>query len=147
MHLAFLVVDRFPIWPIVFSIVCHLVYLVSRLLLSSPRVSSPRVGPARAHSSSCPSVVFLPQQNFSKTWPVISLTAPTFLASCVLVLADHFVWFWHFSTKAAEARAHRRPVGGSPYTRPSHAQTMKGDAAPAFMDVASFFGQSECSKC
>ncbi|KAL7413159.1 transmembrane adaptor Erv26-domain-containing protein [Mrakia frigida] len=81
-------------------------------------------------------VVYL--QNFSKTWPLISLTSPSFLASCVLVLADHFVWFFHFSAKANEARS-KRPSAGSPYSRPSYAHTLN-NAPPAFMDVASFFG-------
>ncbi|KAI7847673.1 transmembrane adaptor Erv26 [Circinella umbellata] len=46
-----------------------------------------------------------------KTFPFISLTSPPFLASCVLVFADHFLWFKFFTT-------HYRP----------------------FIDIAAFFG-------
>lgn len=171
LHGLFLLVDKFPVWPILFGIACHGVYLVS------PPFSPARVErEERAELTLVPlpfplshllsSIVlppspalilpsFMPphnptqtqQQNFSKTWPIISLTAPTFLASCGLVLADHFVWFWHFSNKAAEARLNGGGASwgkgrGGPYARPSHAQTMKADGAPTFMDVASFFGKS-----
>ncbi|KAM3584286.1 erv26 superfamily protein [Umbelopsis sp. WA50703] len=46
-----------------------------------------------------------------QTFPFISLTSPAFLASCVLVLVDHFVWFQYFTR-------HYTP----------------------FMDIAAFFG-------
>ncbi|CAO3666666.1 unnamed protein product [Umbelopsis ramanniana] len=46
-----------------------------------------------------------------QTFPFISLTSPPFLASCVLVLIDHFVWFQYFTR-------HYTP----------------------FMDIAAFFG-------
>ncbi|CAO3684164.1 unnamed protein product [Umbelopsis vinacea] len=46
-----------------------------------------------------------------QTFPFISLTSPAFLASCVLVLIDHFVWFQYFTR-------HYTP----------------------FMDIAAFFG-------
>ncbi|KAI9269050.1 transmembrane adaptor Erv26-domain-containing protein [Phascolomyces articulosus] len=46
-----------------------------------------------------------------KTFPFISLTSPPFIASCVLVFVDHFLWFKFFTT-------HYRP----------------------FMDIAAFFG-------
>jgi len=46
-----------------------------------------------------------------KTFPFISLTSLPFIASCVLVLADHFLWFQYFT---------------SLYVR--------------FMDIAAFFG-------
>ncbi|KAI0265798.1 transmembrane adaptor Erv26-domain-containing protein [Gloeopeniophorella convolvens] len=58
-------------------------------------------------------------QNFSHTWPVISLTSPSFVASCVLVVADHFLW------PRSTARTAARP-------RPPR--------APAFGDMATFFG-------
>ncbi|KAF8261208.1 transmembrane adaptor Erv26-domain-containing protein, partial [Lactarius quietus] len=73
-------------------------------------------------------VVYL--QNFSHTWPVISLTSPSFVASCILVVADHFMWFFHFARRAHEAReaAHKAYRGG-PVVRP-----------PTFGDMATFFG-------
>lgn len=46
-----------------------------------------------------------------KTFPFISLTSIPFIGSCVLVFADHFLWFKYFTT-------HYRP----------------------FMDIAAFFG-------
>jgi len=72
-------------------------------------------------------VVYL--QNFSHTWPVISLTSPSFIASCILVVADHFLWFFHFARLTHEARqaAHKAYRGG-PVVRP-----------PTFGDMATFF--------
>lgn len=70
-------------------------------------------------------VVYL--QNFSHTWPLISLTSPSFLASCVLVIADHFIWFFHFARITNEAR---------------HLRTYRGLTVevPSFTEIASFFG-------
>lgn len=70
-------------------------------------------------------VVYL--QNFSHTWPLISLTSPSFLASCVLVIADHFIWFFHFARITNEAR---------------HLRTYRGLTVdvPNFTEIASFFG-------
>jgi hypothetical protein len=90
-------------------------------------------------------------QNFSSSWPLISLTSPSFLASCLLVLVDHFVWFWHFSSLANGGGTGggwkgSKVAGGSPYARPSYAHTMHGSGrgggeSLAFVDVASFFGE------
>ncbi|KAI0249945.1 transmembrane adaptor Erv26-domain-containing protein, partial [Lactifluus subvellereus] len=73
-------------------------------------------------------VVYL--QNFSYLWPVISLTSPSFIASCILVVADHFMWFFHFTRLTHEARkaAHKAYRGGP---------VVKG---PTFGDMATFFG-------
>lgn len=70
-------------------------------------------------------VVYL--QNFSYTWPLISLSSPTFLGSCALVIADHFIWFFYFSRITHEARYSRAYRGGGPI-------------APGFTEIASFFG-------
>lgn len=72
--------------------------------------------------------------NFGSTWPFISLTSPRFLLSCVLVVADHFTWFFHFAHRAQEAKKYRAPRYG--YGR-QHQSTK--DDAPPFMDVAAFF--------
>lgn len=52
-------------------------------------------------------------QNFSNTWPLISLTSLTFMASCVLMITDHFLWFFHFSRVTEEAR-HLKSYRGAP---------------------------------
>ncbi|KAI9452583.1 DUF396-domain-containing protein [Russula earlei] len=73
-------------------------------------------------------VVYL--QNFSDAWPVISLTSRSFIASCILVVTDHFMWFFHFARLTHEARqaAHQAYRGG-PVVKP-----------PTFGDMATFFG-------
>ncbi|KAF9534757.1 transmembrane adaptor Erv26 [Crepidotus variabilis] len=70
-------------------------------------------------------IVYL--QNFSITWPLISLTSVSFLASCGLVIADHFMWFFYFARVTTEAR---------------HLKTYRGinSHAPGFTEIASFFG-------
>lgn len=74
--------------------------------------------------------------NFTPQWPFISLTSPRFLLSCVMVVADHFLWFFHFAEKAQEAKAKRQPR----YRYGAKATTTKGlEDAPSFMDVAAFF--------
>ncbi|KAI0298907.1 transmembrane adaptor Erv26-domain-containing protein [Russula brevipes] len=73
-------------------------------------------------------VVYL--QNFSDTWPVISLTSQSFIASCILVVVDHFMWFFHFAHITHEARqAARKAYRGGPIAK-----------VPTFGDMATFFG-------
>lgn len=68
-------------------------------------------------------------QNFSNTWPLISLTSITFLSSCVFVIADHFTWFFYF-TKVTNNAHHLRAYRGVAAATPSH----------SFTEIASFFG-------
>ena len=95
-HILLVFTDGLPFHRVVFSILCHLVYL----------------------------------QNFSQTWPVISLTSNSFVASCILVVADHFMWFFYFARRTHEARqaAHKAYRGG-PVVK-----------SPTFGDMATFFG-------
>ncbi|RDX53929.1 DUF396-domain-containing protein [Lentinus brumalis] len=74
-------------------------------------------------------IVYL--QNFTPTWPFISLSSPSFLGSCVLVVVDHFLWFFYFAriTQEARHRAHRS-YRGPPLPH----------AVPNFGDIATFFG-------
>src|ERR1700691_5225503 len=81
-------------------------------------------------------------QNFSVRWPFISLTSLSFIASCALVVVDHFLWFFYFARINQEARqnmahgrgrsADVRAVGG--------ASGGKVAEAPGFADIATFFG-------
>jgi len=70
-------------------------------------------------------IVYL--QNFSNTWPLISLTSLPFLASCVLVISDHFIWFFYFARITSEARHSRQYLNVQP-------------GPPGFTEIASFFG-------
>ncbi len=92
--------DRLPPLLILFSILCHLVYL----------------------------------QNFTASWPFISLTSARFLMSCCLVVADHFLWFFYFAERAQSAKKYSR----TPRYRYG-AKKDQGDIPPTFMDVAAFF--------
>ncbi|GJE84239.1 Erv26 domain-containing protein [Phanerochaete sordida] len=72
-------------------------------------------------------VVYL--QNFTPNWPVVSLSSLTFLASCGLVITDHFLWFFYFARVTQNARHRARTT----YPR-------ENIAAPGFADIATFFG-------
>jgi len=98
-HALLYLVDSFPLSYLLFSIFCHLVYLV----------------PISASS-----------------WPFISLTSPAFIGSCILVVSDHFLWFYYFSQRAQDARR-RRPPYGYANGYGSEAQML------GFMEVATFF--------
>ena len=71
-------------------------------------------------------IVYL--QNFSRQWPLISLSSASFIVSCAMAVVNHFLWFIHFSRLARNARQtynrHRGPVSN----------------APSFTDIATFFG-------
>ncbi|KAG0709839.1 transmembrane adaptor Erv26-domain-containing protein [Suillus ampliporus] len=72
-------------------------------------------------------VVYL--QNFSSTWPLISLSSLSFIASCIFAISDHFIWFFYFSHLTREARhvshLYRSPIYST---------------VPGFSDIATFFG-------
>lgn len=98
LHVLLYWTDSLPLPKVLFSVLCHVVYL----------------------------------QNFSRTWPLISLTSPSFVASCALVIVDHFIWFFHFAqltndTRLRASRAYRGP-------KPAPA------GVPSFGDMATFFG-------
>ncbi|KAG8890530.1 inositol polyphosphate 5-phosphatase [Tulasnella sp. 332] len=77
-------------------------------------------------------------QNFSSSWPLISLTSWSFLASCVLVVADHFLWFFHFANQYTRQAQESRRQGGTnrpPWQRNADLQQRQ----PSFAEIASFF--------
>jgi hypothetical protein len=85
-------------------------------------------------------------QNFSNTWPFISLTSFSFIGSCFFVLADHFLWFFYFAGRTQSARQRAGSGRGSIQRGYSHKGTsfragrsFGDDAQLGFLDVASFF--------
>ncbi|RYP08626.1 hypothetical protein DL764_001754 [Monosporascus ibericus] len=62
-----------------------------------------------------------------RRFPFVKLTDPLFLVSCVLVLANHYFWFRHFS--GLQQRSYSRM--SSMYDQPD---------VPSFTEIASFFG-------
>ena len=63
-----------------------------------------------------------------RRFPIVKLTDPVFVASCVLVLLNHWFWFRHFS-------APPKTTGrGGRYNYYEQAQM------PTFTEIASFFG-------
>lgn len=62
-----------------------------------------------------------------RRFPFVRLSDPLFIASCVLVLGNHYFWFKHFS--AAQQRS---------YTRMSNIYDQPD--VPSFTEIASFFG-------
>ncbi|KAF5388077.1 hypothetical protein D9615_000583 [Tricholomella constricta] len=80
--------------------------------------------PQTAFSITC-HIIYL--QNFSASWPIISLTSISFLASCIFVISDHFLWFFYFARITQEARQLRTYRSPPP-------------DVPGFTEIASFFG-------
>lgn len=78
-------------------------------------------------------VVYL--QNFSSSWPVISLLSPSFVLSCLLVIGDHFLWFFHFARVTQEARrqAQNSYHRGGRLVSPT-------EGVHTFWEIATFFG-------
>jgi hypothetical protein len=92
-HVLLYFFDSLPSLLLLFSTICHFVYL----------------------------------QNFTIRWPVVSLTSLSFTASCILVVVDHFLWFFYFSRITQHARLER--------TRMYRGQSK----IPGFQDIATFF--------
>lgn len=70
---------------------------------------------------------FVYLQNLAK-FPYVQLTSPIFLASCVLVIMNHFLWFSHFQNPHVPLFQERLKNG---YHAPH---------VPLFAEVVSFFG-------
>ncbi|KAK9770266.1 hypothetical protein SCAR479_13077 [Seiridium cardinale] len=62
-----------------------------------------------------------------RRFPFVRLTDPLFVASCVLVLVNHYLWFRHFSV--AQQRSYSRI--SNIYDQPD---------VPSFTEIASYFG-------
>jgi Transmembrane adaptor Erv26 len=75
--------------------------------------------------------------NFTPAWPLISLSSLSFIGSCILVLADHFVWFFYFSKRSQEGRYVPRRDRHS-----SDGWILPQEPKPilSFLDIATFFG-------
>jgi len=58
-----------------------------------------------------------------------------FIASCLLVVADHFTWFFHFAQRAQEQKKFRGPK-----YRYGASSAINRDGEETFMDIAAFFG-------
>ncbi|KAF3800021.1 Protein SVP26 [Colletotrichum gloeosporioides] len=62
-----------------------------------------------------------------RRFPFVQLTDPLFLASCVLVLVNHYLWFRHFSAAQQQSYSNMH----SYYDQPD---------VPSFTEIASYFG-------
>lgn len=85
-------------------------------------------------------VVYL--QNFTPAWPFISLSSPRFVASCFVVIIDHFLWFFHFAEKSQEAKRYRpgtRYRAGLGAANGAGKQSNTSMTPPTFFDIAAFF--------
>ncbi|KAJ4394857.1 erv26 super protein [Gnomoniopsis smithogilvyi] len=63
-----------------------------------------------------------------RRFPFVTLTDPLFIISCVLVLANHVVWYSHFSARQKNAYSNLSSYYDTP------------DGMPTFTEIASFFG-------
>ncbi|KAL2046086.1 hypothetical protein N7G274_001533 [Stereocaulon virgatum] len=60
-------------------------------------------------------------------FPIVKLSDPVFIVSCLLVLLNHFLWFRHFSHPPPSSRTYPSSL----YDRPD---------IPTFTEIASYFG-------
>jgi len=60
-----------------------------------------------------------------RRFPIVKLSDPLFLTSCILVLVNHYAWFVHFS------KSHSSPYATSYYDQPYRT---------TFSEIASYFG-------
>ncbi|GAA5973736.1 hypothetical protein JCM11641_005108 [Rhodosporidiobolus odoratus] len=72
--------------------------------------------------------------NFSRSWPIISLTSPIFILSCVLVLTSHFLSFRHFSHRSSASARHAKYTHYNAYNRHT-----SSDRGPTFVEIATYF--------
>ncbi|KAF2239125.1 DUF396-domain-containing protein [Viridothelium virens] len=73
-----------------------------------------------------------------RRFPIVKLTDPTFLISCILVLLNHYLWFRHFSAHPSPPSSRYSNPSSSSYT--SSSIYGPDELPPTFTDVASYFG-------
>jgi hypothetical protein len=66
-----------------------------------------------------------------RRFPIVKLSDPLFITSCILVCINHWVWFRYFSRPTPPAQ------GASAWRRP---YTPDYNSMPTFTEVASYFG-------
>lgn len=91
------IIDRFPVWLSLLSILSHLVY-ASNL----------------------------------RRFPIVKLSDPLFVLSCVLVVLNHWLWFRHFSNPPAPSQR-----ADNNWRQP---YAVNYEDMPSFSEVASYFG-------
>ncbi|KAJ5974006.1 hypothetical protein N7481_011216 [Penicillium waksmanii] len=67
-----------------------------------------------------------------RRFPIVKLSDPLFILSCILVLINHWLWFRHFSNPPAPSRA-----ADSNWRQP---YSVNYEDMPSFAEVASYFG-------
>ncbi|KAJ5224147.1 hypothetical protein N7468_008689 [Penicillium chermesinum] len=67
-----------------------------------------------------------------RRFPIVKLSDPLFLLSCVLVLLNHWLWFQHFSSPPAPSQR-----AENNWRQPYH---INYEDMPSFSEVASYFG-------
>jgi hypothetical protein len=92
LQVLLILIDRFPLFLSLLSIVSHLVY-ASNL----------------------------------RRFPIVKLSDPLFILSCILVILNHWLWFRHFSTPPNTGYSYGTGFGA-------------GVDVPSFTEIASYFG-------
>lgn len=69
-----------------------------------------------------------------RRFPIVKLSDPLFILSCILVGLNHWLWFRHFS-KPLPASSSSSGTWRQPYTQVGSVENM-----PTFTEVASYFG-------
>jgi hypothetical protein len=62
-----------------------------------------------------------------RRFPIVKLSDPLFLLSCILVILNHWLWFRHFSTPPTQGYSYDSGFGA-------------GIDVPSFTEIASYFG-------
>lgn len=73
-----------------------------------------------------------------RRFPIVKLSDPLFILSCVLVGLNHWLWFRHFSKPLSVSGSSSSSSSGNwrqPYTQVGSVENM-----PTFTEVASYFG-------
>ncbi|KAI9693749.1 MAG: erv26 super protein [Bathelium mastoideum] len=72
-----------------------------------------------------------------RRFPIVKLTDPTFILSCVLVLLNHYLWFRHFSSPPSPPSSRYSSPSSTSYSNSIYGPD---ELPPTFTDVASYFG-------
>ena len=147
-HILLMLFDGFPKLLTIFSAASHGVYLANVTKAFPMGTYAPRLQPPRApvlmslqfglriRSSCCPVVCFLPRSPIETSADL----------NPGLVIANHFLWFKHFShpqlaSDHPNSAAYRAGgLKGSPYDYSNTADPYFPNRFPTFTEISAFFG-------
>ncbi|KAF3940168.1 hypothetical protein ABW19_dt0202490 [Dactylella cylindrospora] len=75
-----------------------------------------------------------------RRFPMVALTDGWFIGSCILVVANHILWFRHFSKPPEPLYDYSSPSSPANRQRHTYGSSLEYKPIPSFSEISAFFG-------